>query len=45
LEDDRSAAGRRDLVLCFEVDVGRRDREQAIRRRTLDLVAAGEDVA
>ena len=45
LEDDRGLAGRHDLVLGLERDVGRGDREQPIRGRPLDLVAAGEDVA
>ena len=45
LEDDRGLARGDDLVLGLERDVGGGDREQPIRRRPLDLVAAGEDVA
>jgi hypothetical protein len=45
LEDDRGGTGGVDLVLGLEADVGGRDREQAVGRRALDLVAAGEHVA
>src|SRR5438270_13339473 len=45
LEDDRGRSRGLDLVLGLERDVGGGDREQAVGRRTLHLMAAREDVA
>src|SRR3954451_176905 len=44
LEDDRRAPARLDVLLGLEVDVRGREREQPVRRRALDLVAAEQRV-